>query len=32
VAAGVRRDAILATVTENTVEDWYAGVDSAALP
>jgi hypothetical protein len=32
VAGGVRRDDILATLTENTAEDWYAGVDSAALP
>jgi hypothetical protein len=31
-AVGVRRDDIFATVTENTAEDWYAGVDSAALP
>ena len=30
--AGVRRDDIFATVTENTAEDWYAGVDSAAQP
>jgi phenylpyruvate tautomerase PptA (4-oxalocrotonate tautomerase family) len=32
VAAGVRRDDIFATVTENTAEDWYAGVDAAARP
>jgi hypothetical protein len=25
--AGVRRDDIFATVTANTAEDWYAGVD-----
>jgi phenylpyruvate tautomerase PptA (4-oxalocrotonate tautomerase family) len=31
-AAGVRRDDIFATVTENTAEDWYAGVDAAAQP
>jgi hypothetical protein len=32
VAVGVRRDDIFTTVTGNTVEDWYAGVDPAALP
>jgi phenylpyruvate tautomerase PptA (4-oxalocrotonate tautomerase family) len=32
VAAGVRRDDIFVTVTENAAGDWYAGVDSAALP
>ena len=32
IAADVRRDDIFATLTENTAEDWYAGVDSAALP
>ncbi len=26
------RDDIFATVTQNTAEDWYAGVDSAAQP
>ena len=30
--AGVRRDDIFATVTANTAEDWYAGVDSAVNP
>jgi hypothetical protein len=30
--AGVRRDDIFATLTENTAEDWYAGVDAAAQP
>jgi hypothetical protein len=27
-----RRDDIFATVTQNTVENWYAGVDAAAQP
>jgi hypothetical protein len=32
IAVDVRRNDIFATVTENTAENWYAGVDSAALP